>query len=90
MEDGPQADRLGDAASGILQAWLEGDDVSLRPGATVEAIEDGRVRLADGGFAVDAAAGRHLAVAHWGEALAMGLVRAGRGDGRRSHARRRP
>ena len=46
MEDGPQAARLGDAASQVLRAWLEEDGVSLRLGAQVEAIEDGRVRLA--------------------------------------------
>ena len=126
MEDGPQAARLGEAASQILQAWLEGDDVLLRLGAEVEAIEGGQVRLADGSsaegdlllvaggvepevgiadeagliveagrvrvdaqmrssaagvlaagdvaFAFNAAAGRHLAVEHWGEALAMGRV----------------
>ena len=48
MEDAPQAARLGGAASRILQAWLEGDGVSLRLGAEVEAIEGGRFRLADG------------------------------------------
>jgi 3-phenylpropionate/trans-cinnamate dioxygenase ferredoxin reductase component len=126
MEDSPQATRLGDAASQVLRAWLEDDGVSLRLGAKVEAIEDGRVRLADeasaegelilvaggvepetgiaaeGGlaledgrikvdehmhssvagvlaagdvaFAFNGAAGRHLAVEHWGEALAMGQV----------------
>ncbi len=126
MEDGPQAARLGDAASQVLRAWLEDDGVSLRLGAQVEAIEDGRVRLAGGtsaegdlilvaggvepevsiaaeagiaieagrirvdehmrssvagvlaagdvAFAFNAAAGRHLAVEHWGEALAMGRV----------------
>ena len=126
MEDAPQAARLGDAASRILQAWLEDDGVSLRLGAGVEAIEGGQVRLADGtsaggdlllvaggvqpeagiaaeaglaveagrvrvdaqmrssaadvlaagdvAFAFNAAAGRHLAVEHWGEALAMGQV----------------
>ncbi len=126
MEDAPQAARLGDAASRILQAWLEDENVSLRLGAEVEAIEGGRVRLADGtsaegdlllvaggvqpeagiaveagliveagrvvvdaqmrssaadvlaagdvAFAFNAAAGRHLAVEHWGEALAMGQV----------------
>jgi 3-phenylpropionate/trans-cinnamate dioxygenase ferredoxin reductase subunit len=126
MEDGPQAARLGDAASQVLRAWLEDDGVSLRLGAEVEAIEVGRVRLAgqasaegdvllvaggvepeagiaaeaglaieagrvqvdahmrssvasvlaagDVTFAFNAAAGRHLAVEHWGEALAMGRV----------------
>jgi 3-phenylpropionate/trans-cinnamate dioxygenase ferredoxin reductase subunit len=126
MEDGPQAARLGDAASQLLRVWLEEDGVSLRLGAHVEAIEDGRVRLAgqpsaegdlilvaggveaqadiaaeaglaledgrvqvddgmrssaagvlaagDVAFAFNAAAGRHLAVEHWGEALAMGRV----------------
>ena len=126
MEDGPQAARLGDAASQVLRDWLEDDGVSLRLGAEVEAIEDGRVRLAgeasaegdlllvaggvepeagiaaeaglaveagrvlvdarmrssiegvlaagDVAFAFNAAAGRHLAVEHWGEALAMGRV----------------
>ena len=126
MEDGPQAARLGELASQILQAWLEDDGVSLRLGAEVEAIEGGRVRLAgeasaegdlilvaggvepevgiaaeaglaleagriqvdermrssiasvlaagDVAFAFNAAAGRHLAVEHWGEALAMGRV----------------
>jgi NADPH-dependent 2,4-dienoyl-CoA reductase/sulfur reductase-like enzyme len=126
MEDGPQAARLGDAASEVLRAWLQDDGVSLRLGAEVEAIEDGRVRLAgetsaegdlllvaggvepeasiaakaglaieagrvqvdehmrssvagilaagDVAFAFNAAAGRHLAVEHWGEALAMGRV----------------
>jgi NADPH-dependent 2,4-dienoyl-CoA reductase/sulfur reductase-like enzyme len=126
MEDGPQAARLGDAASQLLRVWLEEDGVSLRLGAQVEAIEDGRVRLAgqagaegdlilvaggvepeagiaaeaglaveagrvqvddrmrssaagvlaagDVAFAFNAAAGRHLAVEHWGEALAMGRV----------------
>ena len=126
MEDGPQAARLGDAASQVLRAWLEDDGVSLRLGVEVEAIEAGRVRLAgeasvegdlllvaggvepeagiaaeaglavesgrvqvdahmrssvarvlaagDVAFAFNAAAGRHLAVEHWGEALAMGRV----------------
>jgi 3-phenylpropionate/trans-cinnamate dioxygenase ferredoxin reductase component len=126
MEDGPQAARLGEAASQILRAWLADDDVSLRLGAKVESIEAGRVRLAgetsaegdlllvaggvepaaglaaaaglavEGGriqvdaqmrssvadvlaagdvaYAFNAAAGRHLAVEHWGEALAMGQV----------------
>jgi 3-phenylpropionate/trans-cinnamate dioxygenase ferredoxin reductase component len=126
MEDGPQAARLGEAASEVLRAWLEGDGVSLRLGVEVEAIERGRVRLAgqasaegdlllvaggvepeagiaagaglaveagrvqvdahmrssvasvlaagDVAFAFNAAAGRHLAVEHWGEALAMGRV----------------
>jgi 3-phenylpropionate/trans-cinnamate dioxygenase ferredoxin reductase component len=126
MEEVPRAARLGDAASRILQAWLEGGGVSLRLGAEVEAIEGGRVRLAGGSsaegdlllvaggvqpeagvaaeagliveagrvrvgaqmrssaadvlaagdvaFAFNAAAGRHLAVEHWGEALAMGQV----------------
>jgi 3-phenylpropionate/trans-cinnamate dioxygenase ferredoxin reductase component len=126
MEDGPQAGRLGDAASRALRAWLEDDGVSLRLGVQVEAIEGRRVRLAgeasaegdlilvaggvepeagiaaEGGlaleagriqvdehmrssvarvlaagdvaFAFNAAAGRHLAVEHWGEALAMGRV----------------
>jgi 3-phenylpropionate/trans-cinnamate dioxygenase ferredoxin reductase subunit len=126
MEDGPQAARLGDAASRVLRSWLEDDGVSLRLGAEVEAIEGGRVRLAgqssaegdlvliaggvepevgiaaeaglaieagrvrvdahmrssvanilaagDLAFAFNAAAGRHLAVEHWGEALAMGRV----------------
>jgi 3-phenylpropionate/trans-cinnamate dioxygenase ferredoxin reductase component len=126
MEDGPQAARLGDAASQLLRVWLEEDGISLRLGAQVEAIEDGRVRLAgrpsaegdlilvaggvepeadiaaeaglalgagrvqvddrmrssaagvlaagDVAFAFNAAAGRHLAVEHWGEALAMGRV----------------
>ncbi len=46
MEDGPQAARLGEAASQVLRAWLEDDGVSLRLGAQVEAIEGGRVRLA--------------------------------------------
>ena len=125
-EDGPQATRLGDAASQILRSWLEDDNVSLRLGAQVEAIEGGRVRLAgqasaegdlllvaggvapeaglaakaglalegeriqvdahmrssvagilaagDVAFAFNAAAGRHLAVEHWGDALAMGRV----------------
>jgi NADPH-dependent 2,4-dienoyl-CoA reductase/sulfur reductase-like enzyme len=48
MEEGPQAARLGDDASQLLRAWLEDDGVSLRLGAQVEAIEDGRVRLAGG------------------------------------------
>jgi 3-phenylpropionate/trans-cinnamate dioxygenase ferredoxin reductase component len=126
MEDGPQAARLGDAASQILRAWLEDAGVSLRLGAEVESIEAGRVRLAgetsaegdlllvaggvepeagiaaeaglvveagrvqvdahmrssvgnvlaagDVAFAFNAAAARHLAVEHWGEALAMGRV----------------
>jgi 3-phenylpropionate/trans-cinnamate dioxygenase ferredoxin reductase component len=126
MEDGPQAGRLGDAASQVLRAWLEEDGISLRLGAEVEAIEAGRVHLAgetsaegdlllvaggvepevgiaaeaglaveagrvhvdahmrssvasvlaagDVAFAFNAAAGRHLAVEHWGEALAMGQV----------------
>ena len=126
MEDGPQAARLGEAASQVLRAWLEEDGVSLRLGVEVEAIEVGRVRLAgeasaegdlllvaggvepeaglaaDAGLAVEAgrvqvdaqmrssaagvlaagdvafafnvSAGRHLAVEHWGEALAMGRV----------------
>jgi len=126
MEDGPQAARLGGAASQLLRVWLEEDGVSLRLGAQVEAIEDGRVRLAgqasaegdlllvaggvepeagiaagaglaleagrvqvddrmrssaagvlaagDVAFAFNAAAGRRLAVEHWGEALAMGRV----------------
>ncbi len=126
MEDGPQAARLGDAASRILRSWLEGDGVSLRLGVEVEALEVGRVRLAgqasaegelilvaggvdpeaslaaeagltvesgrikvdahmgssaarvlaagDVAVAFNAAAGRHLAVEHWGEALAMGQV----------------
>jgi 3-phenylpropionate/trans-cinnamate dioxygenase ferredoxin reductase component len=126
MEDGPQAARLGDAASQVLRAWLEEEGISLRLGAEVEAIEDGRVGLAgepsvegdltlvaggvqpevgiaagagltlesgrvevdarmrssvpsvlaagDVAFAFNAAAGRHLAVEHWGEALAMGQV----------------
>ena len=126
MEDGPQAARLGDAASQVLRAWLEEDGVSLRLGVEVEAFEGGRVRLAgeasaegdlllvaggvepevgiaaeaglaveagrvqvdahmrssvasvlaagDVAFAFNAAAGRHLAVEHWGEALAMGRV----------------
>jgi 3-phenylpropionate/trans-cinnamate dioxygenase ferredoxin reductase component len=126
MEDGPQAARLGEAASRLLREWLEEEGVSLRLGAQVEAIEDGRVRLAgqasaegdlvlvaggvepeadiageaglaletgriqvddrmrssaagvlaagDVAFAFNAAAGRHLAVEHWGEALAMGRV----------------
>jgi 3-phenylpropionate/trans-cinnamate dioxygenase ferredoxin reductase component len=126
MEDGPQAARLGDAASQLLRVWLEEDGVSLRLGAQVEAIEDGRVRLAgqasaegdlllvaggvepnagiaaeaglaleagrvqvddrmrssavgvlaagDVALALNATAGRHLAVEHWGEALAMGRV----------------
>ena len=126
MEEGPQAARLGDAASKVLRAWLEDEGVSLRLGVQVEAIEDGRVRLAgeaaakgdlllvaggvepevgiaveaglaveagrlqvdahmrssvasvlaagDVAFAFNAAAGRHLAVEHWGEALAMGRV----------------
>jgi NADPH-dependent 2,4-dienoyl-CoA reductase/sulfur reductase-like enzyme len=125
-EDGPQAARLGDAASQVLRAWLEDDGVSLRLGAKVEAIEGGRVRLAgeasaggdlllvaggvepevgiaagaglavragrvqvdarmrssvagvlaagDVALALNAAAGRHLAVEHWGEALTMGRV----------------
>ena len=46
MEDGPQVARLGEAASGVLRAWLEDDGVSLRLGVEVEAIERGRVRLA--------------------------------------------
>ena len=46
MEDGPQAARLGEAASGVLRAWLEDDGVSLRLGVEVEAIDAGRVRLA--------------------------------------------
>ena len=126
MEDGPQAARLGDAASQVLRAWLEDNGVSLRLGVEVEAIKAGRVRLAgeasvegdlllvaggvepeagiaaeaglavesgrvqvdahmrssvarvlaagDVAFAFNAAAGRHLAVEHWGEALAMGRV----------------
>ena len=126
MEDGPQAARLGDSASRVLRGWLEDYGVSLRLGAQVEAVEDGRVRLVgqtsaegdlllvaggvepeagiaaeaglalEGGrvqvdermrssvagilaagdvaFAFNAAAGRHLAVEHWGEALAMGRV----------------
>jgi 3-phenylpropionate/trans-cinnamate dioxygenase ferredoxin reductase subunit len=126
VEDGPQATRLGEAASQVLRAWLEDDGVSLRLGAEVEAIEGGRVRLAgeasaegdlilvaggvepgvgiaaeaglaieagriqvdehmrssaarvlaagDVAFAFNAAARRHLAVEHWGEALAMGKV----------------
>ncbi|HTW97328.1 MAG TPA: FAD/NAD(P)-binding oxidoreductase [Acidimicrobiales bacterium] len=124
MEEGPQAARLGEAASGILRAWLEDEGVSLRLAVQVEAIEDGRVTLAgaavegdlilaaggvepeaglaaDSGLAVESgrvrvdarmrssvptvlaagdvayafnAAGRHLAVEHWGEALAMGAV----------------
>jgi 3-phenylpropionate/trans-cinnamate dioxygenase ferredoxin reductase subunit len=126
MEDGPQAARLGDAASQILRAWLADDGVSLRLGVKVESIEAGRVRLAgetsvegdlllvaggvepaagiaaeaglaveagriqvdahmrssvadvlaagDVAYAFNAAAGRHLAVEHWGEALAMGQV----------------
>ena len=45
-EDGPQVARLGEAASGVLRAWLEDDGVSLRLGVEVEAIERGRVRLA--------------------------------------------
>jgi 3-phenylpropionate/trans-cinnamate dioxygenase ferredoxin reductase component len=62
--------------------------VSLRLGQEVEAIEGGRVRVdaqmrssaanvlaaGDVAFAFNAAAGRHLAVEHWGEALAMGQV----------------
>jgi 3-phenylpropionate/trans-cinnamate dioxygenase ferredoxin reductase component len=126
MEDGPQAARLGEAASQVLRAWLEDDGVSLRLGVEVEAIEGGQVLLAgetsaegdlllvaggvepevgiaaeaglaveagrvqvdehmrssvasvlaagDVAFAFNAAAGRHLAVEHWGEALAMGRV----------------
>jgi len=126
MEDTPQAARLGEAAGQVLREWLEGEGVSLRLGAEVEAIEDGQVRLAgaasaegdvllvaggvepeagiaadaglavtdgrvrvdehmrssdarilaagDVAFAFNAAAGRHLAVEHWGEALAMGQV----------------
>ena len=126
MEDGPQAARLGKAASQILRAWLADDGVSLRLGVKVESIEAGRVRLAgetsaegdlllvaggvepavglaaeaglavesgriqvdahmrssvadvlaagDVAYAFNAAAGRHLAVEHWGEALAMGQV----------------
>jgi NADPH-dependent 2,4-dienoyl-CoA reductase/sulfur reductase-like enzyme len=126
MEDGPQAARLGDAASQVLRGWLEDEGVSLRLGVKVEALEAGRVRLAGGNsaegelllvaggvepeagiaaeaglkiengrvlvdahmrssdasvlaagdvaFAFNAAAGRHLAVEHWGEALAMGRV----------------
>jgi NADPH-dependent 2,4-dienoyl-CoA reductase/sulfur reductase-like enzyme len=126
MEDGPQAARLGDAASQVLRAWLEEDGISLRLGVEVEAIEPGQVRLTgdssaegdlllvaggvepeaglaaaaglatesgrvqvdahmrssiarvlaagDVAFAFNAAAGRHLAVEHWGEALAMGQV----------------
>jgi NADPH-dependent 2,4-dienoyl-CoA reductase/sulfur reductase-like enzyme len=126
MEDLPQAARLGDAASQVLQGWLEDEGVSLRLGAQVEAIEGSSVRLAgetsaegdlllvaggvepeagiaaeaglalqagriqvdeqmrssaanilaagDVAFAFNAAAGRHLAVEHWGEALAMGQV----------------
>ena len=46
MEDGPQAARLGDAASQVLRTWLEEDGVSLRLGVEVEAFEGGRVRLA--------------------------------------------
>ena len=46
MEDGPQAARLGDAASQVLRGWLEEDGVSLRLGVQVEAFEAGRVRLA--------------------------------------------
>ena len=45
MEEGPQAARLGGAASRVLRAWLEEDGVSLRLGAGVETIEGGRVRL---------------------------------------------
>jgi 3-phenylpropionate/trans-cinnamate dioxygenase ferredoxin reductase component len=126
MEEGPQAARLGDAASRILRSWLEKEGIALRLGAKVDALEDGRVDLAgepaaegdlilvaggvepeaslasaaglavqDGRVRVDArmrssiptvlaagdvalafnaAAGRHLAVEHWGEALAMGKV----------------
>jgi NADPH-dependent 2,4-dienoyl-CoA reductase/sulfur reductase-like enzyme len=126
LEDGPQAARLGDAASQVLRTWLEDEGVSLRLGVKVEAIETGRVRLTgessaegelllvaggvepeagiaaeaglniesgrvlvdahmrssdahvlaagDVAFAFNAAAGRHLAVEHWGEALAMGRV----------------
>ncbi len=46
MEEGPQAARLGDAASQVLRAWLAEDGVSLRLGVEVEAFEGGRVRLA--------------------------------------------
>ena len=126
MEDGPQAARLGDAASEVLRAWLEDGGVSLRLGVEVESIEAGRVRFAGGtsaegdlllvaggvepeagiaaaaglaveagrvqvdahmgssvagvlaagdvAYAFNAAARRHLAVEHWGEALAMGRV----------------
>jgi len=126
MEDGPQAARLGEAASQILRTWLGQEGISLRLGAEVEAIEPGRVLLAgergaegdlllvaggvqpevgiaaeaglaveagrvqvdahmrsssadvlaagDVAFAFNAAAGRHLAVEHWGEALAMGRI----------------
>ena len=45
MEDGPQAARLGDAASQVLRTWLEDEGVSLRLGVQVEAVENGRVRL---------------------------------------------
>jgi hypothetical protein len=48
MEDGPQAARLGEAASGVLRAWLEDDGVSLRLGVEVEAIEGGLLLVAGG------------------------------------------
>jgi NADPH-dependent 2,4-dienoyl-CoA reductase/sulfur reductase-like enzyme len=126
MEDGPQGARLGQAASQIIQAWLEDDNVSLRLGVKVKGVTAGQVQLAgqdsaegdlvlvaggvdpaadlaaeaglavesgriqvdahmrssaekvlaagDVAFAFNATAGRHLAVEHWGEALAMGQV----------------
>jgi 3-phenylpropionate/trans-cinnamate dioxygenase ferredoxin reductase component len=46
MEEGPQAARLGHAASQILRSWLEEEGISLLLGAKVDAIEDGRVLLA--------------------------------------------
>jgi 3-phenylpropionate/trans-cinnamate dioxygenase ferredoxin reductase component len=52
MEEGPQVARLGDAVSQILRSWLEEEGVSLRLGAKVDAIEDGRVRLASQSSAV--------------------------------------
>jgi 3-phenylpropionate/trans-cinnamate dioxygenase ferredoxin reductase component len=49
VEERPQEGRLGEAAGGRLQGWLEDEGVALRLGAEVERIENGRrVQLAGG------------------------------------------
>lgn len=54
QESLPQQARLGDAAGERIVSWLVREGIDVRPGATLESIEDGRVIHSDAGSPVEA------------------------------------